>query len=78
MAATKARSGWHEARESATATKNRHADRRAELWNQMLRMESYLPRLHEQRDEAAERLAELDRLIADEENEARRIRASIM
>ena len=70
-------SRWHEARESATATKNRHADRRADAWNQMLRIEAYIPELCRQRDEATRRLEDLTDLIADEEREARRIRATI-
>lgn len=43
----------------------------------MLRIESYLPRLYEQRQEAAQRLKELDRLIHDEEIEASRIRGNV-
>ena len=42
-------------------------NRRVALWCQRERIVAYLPRLHEQREEALRRLADLDQLIADEE-----------
>ena len=56
--------------------KEQTTNRRAAMWVQMLRIQAYLPRLYEQRQEAAQRLGDLDRLIHDEEIEASRIRAA--
>ena len=64
---------WAKDKES----KERAIVRRSDGWLQMLRIEKHLPELRRQRREAADRLHELDELIADEEGEAARIRASI-
>ncbi len=53
------------------------AERRAAAWNQMLRIEKYLPVLRGQREEADRHLREIDDLIRDEEQEVSRIRAAI-
>lgn len=47
--------------------KDRDMDRRVALWNEAERIRKYLPTLHRQREEALRRLADLDRLISDEE-----------
>jgi hypothetical protein len=49
--------------------------RRAAAWNQSLRIESYLPVLAKQRDEAAAKLAEIEQLIADEKQAIIELRA---
>ncbi len=41
--------------------------RRASVLSQARRIRNYLPKLKEQRDEAAQRLADLEELIRDEE-----------
>lgn len=52
-------------------------ERPSEMWLEMLRIEKWLPRLYEQRAEAARRLEDLDELIRDDEGEARRIRSTV-
>ena len=60
--------------------KSRHdqeMDARVALWLQRERIVAYLPRLHEQREEALRRLADLDQLIADEEAAVAQIEAQV-
>lgn len=68
---------WHATRRRNQASAEADIQRRAALWNQMLRIEAYLPTLRLKRQEAAERLAELDSLISDEERTVAEIKAAV-
>ncbi len=50
------------------------AELRTASWHEAERIEAYLPTLYRQREEAAQRLAELDQLIADEQQAIEAIR----
>jgi hypothetical protein len=50
-------------------------EKRAEAWAELQKIEKWRPNLYAQRDEAAERLEQLEALIAEEQAEAVRLRA---